>query len=158
MSKDQTTDLLKFLQPFGEEIAELVLWLRGFVWDRYPTANELIYDNDNELAFGWSPTERMEHIFCKITIGRANKNIQFGFYWGSEIADPKNILIGEGKQYRYLLVKHKADFPQEYISKLMAEAYINSLAKIKNPEEIVQGFTITKAVSAVKYELKEKDE
>ena len=45
MSKDQIKDLLKFLKPFPENVRELALWLREFVWDLYPKTNELIYDN-----------------------------------------------------------------------------------------------------------------
>ena len=94
MGKDQTTDLLKFLTPFGDEISELVLWLRVFVWDLYPKTNELIYDNYNALAFGWSPTDKVGHTFCSISIFRTNKNIHFGFYWGNELSDPDKILFG----------------------------------------------------------------
>jgi hypothetical protein len=150
MSKDQTKDLIKFLKPFGKEINELVLWLREFVWDLYPTSNELIYDNYNALAFGWSPTDRVGHTFCSIAIGRTSKNIHFGFYWGSEIADPEKKLIGEGNQYRYLLVENKAGFPKTYIKKLLKEAYANSLAKVKDKKQLMQGITITKSISPVK--------
>ena len=58
MSKYQTKDLLKFLKPFSDEKKDTVFWLREFVWDLYPKANELIYDNYNALAFGWSPTDK----------------------------------------------------------------------------------------------------
>ena len=154
MSKDQTKDLLKFLQPFDEEIKETVLWLREFVWDLYPKTNELIYDNYNALAFGWSPTDRVGHTFCSIAVGRTSKNIHFGFYWGSEIADPEKKLIGNGNQYRYLLVKSKKEFPKLYIKKLVKEAYANSLAKVKDPKQIMHGATITKSISAAKREKK----
>ena len=154
MSKDQTKDLLKFLAPFGDEITELVLWLREFVWDIYPKANELIYDNYNALAFGWSPTDRVGHTFCSIAVGRTSKNIHFGFYWGSEISDPGKMLIGKGNQYRYILVKNKKEFPQAYIKKLVKEAWANSLAKVKDPKQIVEGTTITKSISPVKREKK----
>ena len=154
MSKDQTTDLLKFLKPFEKDIKDLVLWLREFVWDLYPTANELIYDNYNALAFGWSPTDRVGHTFCNIAIGRTSKKIHFGFYWGSKIADPENRLIGNGNQYRYLLVKSKKDFPKTYIKKLLKEAYINSVLKVKDQSQILKGQTITKSVSTVKREKK----
>ena len=150
MSVDQTKDLLKFLKPFGGEISELVLWLRKFVWDLYPTSNELIYDNYNALAFGWSPTDKQGHTFCSIAVGRSSKNIHFGFYWGSELTDPKKILLGEGNQYRYILVKGKKDFPKAYIQKLVKEAYANSLRKVKDPKQLTQGATITKSVSAKK--------
>src|SRR3954468_2258302 len=144
MSKDETKDLIKFLKPFGKEINELVLWLREFVWDLYPTSNELIYDNYNALAFGWSPTDRLGHTFCSIAIGRTSKNIHFGFYWGNEIKDPKKMLIGDGNQYRYLLVKAEKDFPKAYIRQLLQEAYANSLAKVKDLKQLRQGLTITK--------------
>src|SRR3982751_44493 len=150
MSKDQVKDLLKFIKPFSKEIQETVLWLRDFVWDLYPHANELIYDNYNAVAFGWSPTDRVGHTFCSIAIGRTSNNIHFGFYWGSEISDPENKLSGEGNQYRYILVKSKNDFPKAYIKKLMKEAYVNSLAKVKDKKQFMEGKTITKSVSAKK--------
>lgn len=150
MSKDQTRDLFIFLQPFDEEIRELVLWLREFVWDLYPNSNELIYDNYNALAFGWSPTEKVGHTFCSIAVGRTSKNIHFGFYWGSEISDPEKKLMGEGNQYRYLLVKDQKSFPKTYMKKLIKEAYLNSLDKVKDPKLIVNGKTITKSISSVK--------
>ena len=126
MSKEQTQDLLKFMAPFPGDIKELALWLRECVWDLYPTANELIYDNYNALAFGWSPTDKLGHTFCSIAVGRSSKNVHFGFYWGSQIADPDKILLGKGNQYRYILVKSKEDFPKAYIKKLFLMNYIAS--------------------------------
>ena len=156
MSKEETKDLLKFLKPFSDDIKDIVLWLRNFVWDAYPKTNELIYDNYNAVAFGWSPTDKVGHTFCSIAVGRTSKNIHFGFYWGSEIADPKKMLLGNGNQYRYILVKTIDDFPKAYITKLVKDAYANSIAKVKDKKQIVQGRTITKSISAVKRALKPK--
>lgn len=150
MSKEQTKDLLKFLKPFDKDIIDIVMWLREFAWDLYPQANELIYDNYNAVAFGWSPTDRVGHTFCSIAVGRTSKNIHFGFYWGSEISDPNKILIGEGNQYRYILVTDKNKFPKTYIKKLVKEAYANSLAKVKDKKQIMNGQTIVKSVSVKK--------
>ena len=150
MSKAQTKDVLKFLKPFPKDVQERVLWLREFAWDLYPDCNELIYDNYNALAIGWSPTDRQGHTFCSIAAGRTSNNVHFGFYWGSQIADPKKILLGEGNQYRYILVPTKDDFPATYIKKLVKEAYANSLAKVKDPRQIRHGATITKSVSTTK--------
>jgi hypothetical protein len=150
MGKESTKDLLRFLKPFSSEINQTVLWLRDFVWDLYPQTNELIYDNYNAVAFGWSPTDKVGHTFCSIAIGRSSNNIHFGFYWGAELTDTKGILLGEGNQYRYILVKNLADFPKSYIKKLMKEAYNNSLAKVKEPKQIKNGLTITKSISVKK--------
>jgi len=150
MSKDQTKDLLKFLAPLSDEISTTALELRSFVWDMYPQANELIYDNYNALAFGWSPTDRVGHTFCSIAIGRTSKNIHFGFYWGSELSDPKKLLIGEGNQYRYILVKDLKEFPRSYIKSVVKEAYENSLKKVKDPKQIMHGATMVKSISPAK--------
>ena len=150
MSKEDNKDLLKFLKPFPAVVRAIALWLREFVWDLYPDCNELIYDNYNALAFGWSPTDRVGHVFCSIAVGRTTHNVHFGFYWGSQISDPKKILLGGGKQYRYILVTAEKEFPKSYMKKLLKEAWTNSLAKVKDPKQIIKGQTITKSVSAKK--------
>ena len=156
MGKEQTKDLLKFLKPFSADVTERVMWLREFVWDLYPQTNELIYDNYNAVAFGWSPTDKVSHTFCSIAVGRTSNNVHFGFYWGSEIADPDKVLLGEGNQYRYILVPDKNKFPKAYIKKLVKEAYANSLAKVKDKKQIMNGQTIVKSISAKKREKKSK--
>ncbi|MFL5752886.1 MAG: hypothetical protein ACJ76F_05720 [Bacteroidia bacterium] len=150
MSKEEAKDLLRFLRPFGTEITELVMWMRGFFWDLYPKANELIYDNYNALAFGWSPTEKVGHTFCSIAVGRTGKNVHFGFYWGSELSDPERRLLGNGNQYRYLLIRDQKSFPKTYLKELIKEAWLNSLSKVKEPTQIVNGKTIVKSVSLSK--------
>ena len=150
MPKQDTSDLNKFLKPFPAEVRELALWLREFVWDLYPESNELIYDNYNALAFGWSPTDRVGDVFCNIAVGRSTNNIHFGFYWGAKIKDPEKKLIGQGNQYRYMLVKNKKDFPKTYIKKLMKDAYAYSIGKMKIPKQVLKGATITKSISAKK--------
>ena len=156
MSKDQTKDLLKFLKPFGADITDLVMWLRDFAWDLCPEANELIYDNYNAVAFGWSPTDRVGHTVCSIAVGRTSKNVHFGFYWGSEISDPEKMLLGQGNQYRYILVTDMKKFPRAYIKKLVKEAYANSLAKVKDLKQLMSGQTLVKSVSDKKRTVKKK--
>jgi len=150
LAQQDVADLKKFLKPFPPDVQETTLWLRDFVWNLYPKSNELIYDNYNALAFGWSPTDRVGHVFCNIAIGRTSLNIQFGFYWGSQIADPEKKLMGQGNQYRYFLVKNKKEFPATYMKKLLKEAFVNSMLKVKDQKQIMEGKTIAKSVSPVK--------
>jgi len=157
MSKIQTEDLRLFLKPFDNEIQEKVMWLREIVWDQYPQTNELIYDNYNALAIGWSPTDKVGHVFCSIAIGRTSKNVHFGFYWGNELSDPARILLGQGKQYRYILVTDKNNFPLSYINQLIKEAYLISLKKVKDPGHLLQGLTIVKSISEKKREKANKN-
>jgi hypothetical protein len=150
VAQEDVADLKKFLKPFPQDVQDTALCLREFVWNLYPKSNELIYDNYNALAFGWSPTDRVGHVFCNIAIGRTSLNIQFGFYWGSQIADPEKKLIGSGNQYRYFLVKKINDFPKPYMKKLLKEAFVNSMLKVKDQKQIMEGKTIVKSISALK--------
>ena len=150
MPKETIKDLLKFLKPFPKQVRENALWLREFVWDLYPNSNELIYDNYNAVAFGWSPSDKVGDTFCSIAVGRTSHNVHFGFYWGAKIADPEKKLIGEGNQYRYILVPDIKKFPKTYIKKLLKEAYAYSFAKMKESKQPSKGATIVKSVSAKK--------
>jgi hypothetical protein len=60
------------------------------------------------------------------------------------------MLLGEGNQYRYILAKEKETFPRAYITKLVKEAYANSLAKVKDKKQLRQGLTIVKSISTRK--------
>ena len=138
----ESTDLLKFLVPFPGDIKDTALWLRDFVWDMYPDSNELIYDNYNALAFGFSLTDTAGAAFCSIAV--FSKHINFGFNRGAEIADPEKILIGNGSLYRYIKVTDSKDFPQEAIKKLLQLAYVNAQARLKQGQKVLNGATIVK--------------
>ncbi|HWY99129.1 MAG TPA: hypothetical protein VNY36_08595, partial [Bacteroidia bacterium] len=117
MSKKPSADLIKFLKPFSKEVQQLALWLRAFAWEQYPDSNELIYDNYNALAFGWSLSDKVGDTFCSVAVG-TTEYVHFGFYRGGQIPDYDKILEGKGRQYRYIKVWNKEDFPQAKIKKL----------------------------------------
>lgn len=146
MSKEEQTDMFKFLSPFSASVQDIVRWLCKFVWDLHPQANELIFDNNDSIIFYWSPTEKVKHSFCSVTIGKTSNNIRFGFYKGDELADPEKMLTGD-HPYRYIAVQSIKDFPQVYITQLLQEAWFNSLKRVTDYKQIIQGKTITKSVS-----------
>ena len=164
MSIHDTKDLKKFLKPFSKDVQKLALELREWVWEMYPDCNELIYDNYNALAFGWSPTDGAGDVFCSIAVyGRLNQprssmnsSLNFGFNRGSEINDPKNLLNGNGSLYRFIRVTDLNDFPKTYLKKLVKQAYVNSKARIKERakrnkgRKIMKGLTIVKMISEKK--------
>ena len=147
MPKEDTKDLVTFLQPFPKSVQEMTIWLREFIWNLYPDCNELIYDNYNALAIGFAPTDKAGDAFCSLAV--YSKHLNFGFNRGVEIADPDKILQGNGSLYRYITIKEKNDFPKAYITKLLKDAYLNSLARLKEQKQTVKGQTITKSISPV---------
>ncbi len=148
MPKEEVQDLIKFMLPYPDQVKAAALWLREFVWDLYPETNELIYDNYNAVAFGWSPTDKAGDVFCSIAV--ASDHVNFGFNRGVDIADPDKLLLGNGNQYRYLQVREKEDFPEKYMKQLLEAAYRNSLARMKPVKRPLKNQTIVKSISPVK--------
>jgi len=148
MGKEEVGDLVKFLLPYPDKVKVAALWLREFVWDLFPETNELIYDNYNAVAFGWSPTDKAGDVFCSIAVYSGHVN--FGFNRGSEIPDRKKILSGDASLYRYITIKDKDDFPEEDIKQLLDMAYENALSRLKPVKKPIKGETIVKSVSPVK--------
>jgi len=147
MPKEELKDLSRFLIPFPENVRAIALQLRDFVWDLYPGANELIYDNYNALAVGFGLSEKAGSVFCSFAV--FSKHVNFGFNRGTEIDDPQKLLLGNGSLYRYITVKDTSLFPAEYIQQLLQDAYTNAVSRLKTSKQIISGQTITKSVSPV---------
>jgi hypothetical protein len=148
MPKEEVKDLVKFLLPYPDKVKAAALWLREFVWDIYPETNELIYDNYNAVAFGWSPTDKAGDVFCSVAV--CNDHVNFGFNRGVDFPDREKILLGNGSQYRFIRVREKEDFPEKYMKELLAMAYENSLSRLKPAKKKFKGETIVKSISPVK--------
>lgn len=148
MSQTDTAELLRFMLPYRGSVVETALWLRDFVWSLYPETNELIYDNYNALAFGWSPTDKAGDVFCSVAM--FTDHVNFGFLRGSELPDKEKMLSGDGSLYRYIKLNCIADFPGEYMREMLEMAYENSLSRMKPQKKLIKGQTIVKSVSPVK--------
>ncbi len=138
----ESKELLKFLNPFPPNVQKTALWLRTFVYKLYPDSNELIYDNYNALAFGFSLSDTAGDAFCSIAV--FSKHINFGFNRGSEIQDRENILMGNGSLYRYVKVVDTKDFPVKPVKKLLELACVNAMARFKKGKPAPKGQTIVK--------------
>lgn len=133
MSRLPSSDLLRFLSPFPDHVQQTALALRSFVWDLFPKCNELIYDNYNALAVGFSLSDKLNDTFCSFAV--YSTYVNFGFNRGSEIDDPEGILEGTGNLYRRLRVDDFESFPSEKIKKLLEAAHINALSRMKRAKK-----------------------
>jgi hypothetical protein len=89
-----------FLDKFSPEIAANAEAILKIMRARYPSALELVYDNYNALAIGFSPTERASQVIFSIAI--YPNWINLFFLQGKTLPDPKKILQGSGNQVRHI--------------------------------------------------------
>jgi len=92
--------LKSFIDKFDPKHQAVIRSVRKFLRKRFPTANEIVYDNDNFFVIGYSPTGRPSDTIVSLA-GAAN-GIGLSFYHGASIPDPHKLLQGSGSQNRFI--------------------------------------------------------
>jgi hypothetical protein len=87
---------------------------------RFPTANELVYDNYNFFVIGYCATERPSD--CVVSLAANSKGIGLSFYYGSTLPDPHKILQGSGSQNRFVKLPDAATLATPEVRELIAAA------------------------------------
>jgi hypothetical protein len=108
--------IAKFDPAMGMQIREC----RSAMRKRYPTANELVYDNYNFFVIGYCTTERPSD--CVVSLATNSKGIGLSFYRGATLADPHRILQGSGKQNRFVRLDGVATLRRSEVQELLDAA------------------------------------
>ena len=126
-SKKSTTKPLSGEQQIKGLIAKyepnyqrLIRSVRKALHKRFPTADELIYDYNNAFVIGYSPTERGSD--AVVAIAAAVNGLRLVFNQGPALADPKKLLLGSGKQTRFIWVESAKTMALPEIEALLREA------------------------------------
>jgi Domain of unknown function (DU1801) len=135
--------LAGFIAKFDPAVARCIRECRAAVRKRLPTANELVYDNYNFLAIGYCATERPTD--CIVSLAAAANGVGLSFYYGATLPDPDEILLGSGKQNRFVRLPSAAILSTPAVEALISAA----VAQAKTPLPASgRGATIIKSVSA----------
>ena len=117
---DAETRLRSFIGKFAPTDQRLIRAVRAAVRKRFPTANELVWDDYNFFVIGYSPTERPSDSIVSIA-ARAN-GIGLCFIRGAALPDPKGLLLGSGKQTRFIRVESAKVLSHPDVEALVAVA------------------------------------
>lgn len=148
MAREPIKELLEFMQPFDTKVRGVALKLREFVLDTFPDTNELIYDNYNALAIGYSLSDKQKEMFCHIAV--YGKHVNIGFDHGVDIDDPKQLLKGTGNRIRHITVTDLETFQEDEVKKMLEQAHRMALDTMeKKPHQII-GLSIVRSVSPKK--------
>ncbi len=109
-SKDLKTKPLSAEQQIKGFIAKiepkrqaLIRSVRKSLRRRFPSANELVYDYSKSFVIGYSPTER--GIDSIVALASGADGLRLYFNQGPTLPDPKKILLGSGKQTRFIRIE-----------------------------------------------------
>jgi Domain of unknown function (DU1801) len=134
--------LAAFLAKYDPDVAALARAARSALRKRFPTAIEQVYDNYQFLAIGFCTTDRTSDCFVSLAV--SPKGVALSFYYGALLPDPAGILLGSGKQNRYIRLESAATLAQPSVAELLSAA----VARAKSPlPSSPRGYTIIKSVS-----------
>ena len=132
-----------FIGKFDPKDRKLIRAVRKALRARFPTANELVWDNYNFFVIGYSPTERPLDSVLSIA-ARAN-GVGLCFIYGAKLPDPKKVLQGSGRQTRFLRLESADVLARPEVEALLAAA----IARARTPYRSAgRGRLIIRSVSA----------
>jgi len=144
-AKSPAMQLAGFVAKFDPVVAKLIRSARSALRKRFPTAHELVYDNYNFLAIGFSSTERTSD--CIVSLAAYAKGVSLFFYYGAKLTDPHKLLQGSGKQVRFIRLESAAMLLQPQIETLLSAAAAQAKTPLPRPGA-GSGRLIIKSISA----------
>ena len=120
--------LAAFIRKFSPVEQRLIRAVRKALRTRFPTANELVYDNYNFFVIGYSPTERPSDAIVSMA-ARAN-SVGLCFIHGAKLPDPNKILLGSGNQTRFIRIDSPEIFERPEVKALVAAAIAQARAPL----------------------------
>jgi hypothetical protein len=137
------TQLEVFVRKFNAKNQAVIRAARKALRRRVPTANELVYDNYNFLVIGYSSTERPSA--CIVSLAAGANGVGLSFYYGATLPDPHKVLLGSGRQNRFIRLESAATLARPEVEALIAAAV--SLGKRPLPAT-ERGKLIIRSISA----------
>ena len=135
--------LAGFVARFDPAIARLVRGARRVLRQRFPTAIELVYDNYNALAIGWSGSERVSDGFVSIAVYATGVSLYFTY--GASLPDPTGRLEGAGRQGRFVRLPDLSVLKEPAVVALLEAAVTTARAPLPAAG---RSRTVIKSVSA----------
>jgi hypothetical protein len=112
--------LADFIEKFDSKNAALIRSVRKVLRKRLPTANELVYDNYNFCVIGYCSTERPSD--CILSVAAGANGVGLSFYYGATLPDPCKLLLGSGRQNRFIRIESVATLTRPEVEALIAAA------------------------------------
>jgi hypothetical protein len=129
-TSDAEAALQAFVAKFAPAHQRLIHDVRAALRRRFPAANELVYDNYNFFVIGYAATVRPSD--AVLSIAASAKGVSLCFIHGASLADPAGLLIGSGKQTRFLRVAAAAELERPEVSALVATAAASAAAPLRD--------------------------
>jgi hypothetical protein len=114
------TQLNGFIDKYTSEVAATARGSLKKMRARLPGAFQLVYDNYNALAIGFSPSERSSEAIFSIVL--YPRYVTLFFLQGKNVPDPNMLLQGSGKIVRTIRLESASDLDKPAVKQLIGAA------------------------------------
>jgi hypothetical protein len=121
-------ELTTLIDRFTPDVAKLAKAALARMRKLTPGALELVYDNYNALAIGFSPTERASDGIFSIAIFPRHPSLFF--LQGVKLPDPAGRLRGSGTVVRHIVIEGMAVFDEPAVRTLMKVALARAKVRL----------------------------
>jgi hypothetical protein len=143
MADSPAKQVAGFIAKFDPVVARVVRAARSVLRKRFPTAVELVYDNYNALAIGYSPTEKTSDVLFSLAV--YPRWVDLYFMYGRSLPDPHKLLQGSGKQGAFIRLDDVSVLDRPAIKALIDAAIRTSDVPLRTSG---RGYTVVKSISA----------
>lgn len=112
--------LRSLIEKFEPKDQKFIRSVRSAVRKRLPTANELLYDYKSFFVIGYSPTDHPTDGI--VSIAARPDGVRLYLMHGPQLPDPKKLLMGSGKQTRFIRVESTRQLAHPDVEALIAAA------------------------------------
>src|SRR5690349_11864925 len=144
-STSPASDLNRFIARYSPDIAKLAREVLARMRRRLPAAHQLVYDNYNACAIGFSPTDRASDAIFSIALYPQRVSLFFLQAMKSNLQDPKRLLQGSGNLVRFIPLDSPTQIDSADVQRLMKQALAAAKVRLSNTGK---GRLIIKSVSA----------
>jgi hypothetical protein len=116
------SELNRFIARYTPDIARLARGVLARMRKRLPAAHQLVYDNYNACAIGFSPTERASDVIFSIALYPQRVSLFFLQAMRSNLKDPQKLLQGNGNLVRFIPLESPAQIESAAVQQLMKQA------------------------------------
>jgi hypothetical protein len=136
-------ELQSYVDRLDPKDQKLFRSVRTAIRKRFPTARELGYDYGSHVVIAYSSTDRA--IDAILALDGREDGVRLYFMHGPQLADPKKLLLGSGKQTRYIQLESASQLAQADVKGFIAGAVDKATVPLPSKGKGVLSIKLTTA-------------
>jgi hypothetical protein len=111
-------DVETFLANYPPEVRDVALAARSLLAVALPDVTETLDESARILGYSYRPGYK--GVVCTLILSRSG--VKLGIVRGSELPDPKQLMVGSGKVHRHVQLRSTADLKRAGMKPLLKAA------------------------------------